>query len=248
MEAHQIVLSVLLCALVLLGGLILLAWLGRGPEDTPFIAFLRVVNTLLARGVHRLSVRGNRDAIPAEGPCIVVANHRSGVDPNLIAGVTSRWIVYLMAREYYETPTLHWLFHALHCIPVRRDGSDLGATRAALKALRSGRVIGIFPQGGIRDPDDDLGIGKAGVALLAARSGAPVVPLFIDGSPAIDSVYLSVLRPSRSRIYCGEPLSFPSSDHKPKRKELEDFTARILGELSDLRSRARQDDPAEAVT
>ncbi|MBN1443658.1 MAG: 1-acyl-sn-glycerol-3-phosphate acyltransferase [Planctomycetes bacterium] len=224
------------------------AFFGRGPEDSIFVALLRVLNTLITRGIHRLTVIGSKESLPAAGPCIVVANHRSSVDPFLVAGATRRWISYLMAREYYETPVLHWMFRGLRCIPVNRDGSDLGATRAALKTLRAGRVIGIFPQGGIRDPDDELDVAKAGVALLAARSGAPVVPFFVDGSPSMDSVYLSMLRPSRSRVWCGEPLTFPPSEQKPTRKELEEFTRRILAALSDLRRRSKESAAAARLT
>ncbi len=198
MDTYQLI---LLIALVAAAGLAVLLYRSRGPEDTPFVALARTLNVVVARGIHRLKICGDV-CLPDEGPCIVVANHRSYIDPSLITGVTRRWIVFLMVREYYEAPGVHWLFKAIGCVPVNRDGNDLAATRKALKALRAGRVVGIFPQGGIRDPD----AGKAGVALLALRSNAPVVPFFIDGSPVCESVLLAIFRPSRSRVFCGEPI------------------------------------------
>jgi 1-acyl-sn-glycerol-3-phosphate acyltransferase len=207
----------------------------RGPEDTVFVAGLRAVCLLYARLVHRLRVTGQRpDPLPAAGPCLLVANHRSGVDPVILSITTRRRIRFLMAREYYETPILNWMCRALGCIPVRRDGSDLGATKAALKALREGAVIGIFPQGGIREAGADLE-GKAGVALLALRTGAPVVPAYVQGSPNLDSVGRAIFTPSRTRVIFGAPLTFAApQSRKPSREELEEVTARILEAVASL--------------
>ena len=120
------------------------------------------------------------------------------------------------------------------CIPVNRDGTDLGATKAALRALKNGEVIGIFPQGGIREAEGSLE-GKSGVALLALRTGAPVVPFRVEGSPNVPSVLRAVLTPSRMTVRHGPPLRFtPTGEGKPSRKELEEVTARILDAVAAL--------------
>jgi 1-acyl-sn-glycerol-3-phosphate acyltransferase len=207
----------------------------RGPEDPLLAQVLRPICTLYAKLFHRLRfVAPAGNLVPAQGPAIVVANHRSGVDPLLIGLVTRRRIRFLMAREYYATPGLQWGFRALGCIPVNRDGNDLGATKAALKALRDGEVIGIFPQGGIREAGGSME-GKAGVALLALRTGAPVVPFHIDGSPNLDSVFLSLFTPSRTTVTCGLPLKVGDAvDRKPARGELEKVTMSILDAVAKL--------------
>lgn len=239
MEDYQILLIIFAFLAVLIG---LLAYQIRGPEDSFPVALLRLLCLALCRSVHRLRRDVPSDPLPMQGSCIVVANHRSGVDPVLVSAITKRRIRFLMAREYYDTTGIRWLFRLLDCIPVNRDGNDLSATRKALEALRSGRTIGIFPQGGIREPDDDLETIKAGVGLLAMRSGAPVVPLYIEGSPICESTFAAVLRPSRSRIYCGEPLRARTSKDggKPSRADLEEFTALILRAITSLRERARE--------
>jgi 1-acyl-sn-glycerol-3-phosphate acyltransferase len=211
----------------------------RGPEDTGFVAGMRAINLAYTRLVHRLARLGC-DPLPCSGGCIVVANHQSGADPLLVAAVTRRWIRFLTAREYYDTRGLRWLFRRLECIPVDRDGNDLGATRAALRALHAGRVIGVFPQGGIREADDSLGIGKAGVALLALRTGAPVVPLFIDGSPPGDEVLKALLSRSRARVLAGPPLRFGAPQRKPKREDLERVTDQILKSIVELKASAKR--------
>jgi len=234
MTSYQIL---LLGAIFLLVGVGVFALVRRGPDDTPFIAVLRLINVLFTRIIHRLYVMDGADPLPTTGPCIVVANHRSGVDPMLVAGATKRWIFSLMAREYYETRGMRWLFKKLNCIPVNRTGNDLRAMRTAMLALRAGHVVGIFPQGGIREPDE-LDVGKAGVALLAARGNAPVVPLYIHNSFASHQVFKSLFIPSRSRIYCGRALTFSSPSDKPDRAELEQFAADILRAIAELKAQA----------
>jgi 1-acyl-sn-glycerol-3-phosphate acyltransferase len=208
----------------------------RGPEDTLFLAFLRAVGNGYSRVFHRLRrPRPGEDPVPPEGACIVVANHRSGIDPLLLCLLTRRRIRFLMAREYYEIPILHWMFRALGCIPVNRNGNDLGATKAALRVLREGKVIGIFPQGGIREASD-APEGKSGTALLAIRTRAPVVPFLIEGSPNFDSVLRAFLTPSKTRVRWGAPVKFgaPGAE-KPTRAELDEVTASILKAIWALR-------------
>jgi 1-acyl-sn-glycerol-3-phosphate acyltransferase len=101
--------------------------------------------------------------------------------------------------------------------------------------LRQGQVIGIFPQGGIRAPSGDGDEGKAGVALLALRTGAPVVPLYVEGSPPhVESVLWDFLRRSRSSVRVGSPLRFDQREGKPSREELESCTERVMEAIQGL--------------
>jgi len=213
---------------------LLAAWAIRGPEDPWLATLARPVLTVFLHLAHKLWVFPGGDCLPKTGAAILVANHRSGVDPVLLGLLTRRRVRFLMAREYFETPGLRWAFRSLGCIPVNRNGNDLGATKAALKALRAGEVIGIFPQGGIREAGGSLE-GKAGVALLCLHSGAPVVPCYIDGSPNVDSVFLSLITPSRSKVYCGVPLRFDARTGKPTREHLERVTDEILDAIARLK-------------
>jgi 1-acyl-sn-glycerol-3-phosphate acyltransferase len=220
-----------------MAGFVLLAHALRGADDTLGIACFRLFCRVYLKVVHRLRIDSpTKDPLPSTGPAIVVANHRSSVDPFVIGAATGRRVRFLMAREYYEVRGLRWLFKRLGCIPVNRDGSDLGATKTALKALKEGEVIAVFPQGGIREAGGALE-GKDGTALFALRTGAPVVPMYVDGTPNLDSVFLALLRPSRSSLRCGSPLPFRKSDAgKPSRESLEQATARILGAIESLRA------------
>lgn len=216
----------------------------RGPEDSIAVAFLRVILLAHLRLLHRYRLLpGGLDPAPHRGPAILIANHRSGLDPAALGIATRRKIRFLMAREYYEVPFLRWAYRMLECIPVNRDGNDLGATKAALGALRAGRVVGVFPQGGIREAGAPLEL-KPGTALLALRTGAPVIPVHIDGTPSLESVFLALFKPSRTTITAGAPVLLGDAPRdRPSRGEIEAATRRLAEAMEDL---ARRCSPSSA--
>ena len=211
----------------------------RIPSDSIRLGHLRTLAWLVFRIYHRLKIDAQThgaEPLPKEGAAIVVANHRSGIDPVALSLLSRRHVHFLVAREYYDTPGLRWLFRSLDCIPVNRDGNDWGALKAALKYLKAGRVIGIFPQGGIRLPEEGMVEGKAGVALLAVKTKTPLYPFFIDGSPHYDSMLRCFFTPSRTRITCGEPFRLnPSREHKLSRAEQEELTQQVLDSIAKTR-------------
>src|SRR5437879_314507 len=107
-------------------------------------------------------------------PALVIANHRCSLDPLLIwAGVTNlRPIEFLTAQEYFGTPGLQFIFDTMESIPVARDGKDMGPTRTALRRLKEGRILGVFPEGRL-NRGEGLLPGNTGVAWLALQSQAP---------------------------------------------------------------------------
>lgn len=235
---HELANPLYLCFLAVLAAsltvLILLLKL-RGPEDSFVVACIRVIAITYARAFHRVRIPGPReDPVPPKGAYIIVANHRSGVDPILLSVLTRRRIRFLMAREYYEIPVLKWLCRTLGCIPVNRNGNDLSATKEALRALRDGQVIGVFPQGGIREASSSLE-GKSGTALLSLRTGAPIVPFYIEGTPNMDSVLRAFLTRSKATVKWAAPLKIemPGSQ-KASRADLEEMTSTILARIRAL--------------
>lgn len=212
----------------------LVPW-ARGPEDGNVHAWARLVNAPYSRIWHGLRVPRGPDPLPADRACIVVANHRSACDPLLVARITRRRLRFFMAREYYETFGLTWICDQLGAIPVNRDGNDLSAMRIALRHLRDGGALGIFPQGGIREADDPLGEAKNGVAMLALKTGTPVLPVYIKGWPSFDDVLPGMIVPSRTRIYVGELLELERPEGKPSREHLDHVTGQILAAIRALK-------------
>ncbi len=115
------------------------------------------------------------------GPAILICNHTSSLDPILIQAPVPRFIHWMMAREYFEMKSLRWAFELLDTIPVDRGHRDTSATRAALRALNDGKLLGIFPEGRIELTRHLLPF-EPGVAMLARRSGAGIYPAYLDGS------------------------------------------------------------------
>src|SRR4051812_42213381 len=120
----------------------------KRPENRPILRFLQAFDVCFARIYHRLSVRLPQ-RLPRDGPAILVCNHTSGLDPLLIQSVCPRLITWMMAREYYNVRGLGWVFKAVGAIPVERSGRDLASTRAAMRALANGAILGVFPEGKI---------------------------------------------------------------------------------------------------
>lgn len=122
--------------------------------------------------------------IPA-GACVMVANHISHFDPPLLSGWLPRKIDWIAMAELFGASWSKAVFTWLDVIPVDRKGDDRQALRAALRRLEKGRMVGIFPEGGIRDGERSILAGadmREGAFLLAAKAGCPVVPVVILGS------------------------------------------------------------------
>jgi len=122
---------------------------------------------------------------PKRGGFILASNHVSHFDPPLITISFPRKIDWIADAGLFHGKLPHAFFTGLHVIPVDRSGADRNALRTAVKRLKDGRVVGIFPEGGIRDGAASIVNGaamKQGVALLSTMSGAPILPCVILGS------------------------------------------------------------------
>src|SRR4051812_22996869 len=151
------------------------------PENRSPVRFLQALDVVYARLYHRVIVRAPC-RLPLNGPAIVVCNHVNGLDPVLIQSVCKRRLItWMMAKEYFGNRLGDWIFETVGGVPVERNGKDMASTRKALRALHDGRVIGIFPEGRL-PPGRELLPFQTGVAMLAARSGAPVYPVYITGT------------------------------------------------------------------
>jgi 1-acyl-sn-glycerol-3-phosphate acyltransferase len=190
-------------------------------------------NEFFSRLFHELHVL-NECTLPATGPAILVSNHTAGLDPLLLQSACSRLVVWMMAKEYYDIPGLRYVFGKLQMIPVERSGRDMTATRAALRALENGRVLGVFPEGRI-EIDRQLLPFQTGVALLAVKSGAPVYPAYLDGTQRGREMVPSLLRPCSATLAFGPAVQLDRS--QSGREGLESATAAIQAAVQRLKDR-----------
>lgn len=111
---------------------------------------------------------------------ILIANHKSNWDPLMISILFPRQIRWMAKKELFEIPLIKQVLHGVGAISVDRNNGDAKSTLAAMKVLKKGEVLGIFPEG-TRVKSIDYDGGKSGVVLLASRTGTDVLPVYIEG-------------------------------------------------------------------
>lgn len=191
----------------------------------------------------------NTCTIPEHGPAIIVSNHTSPVDPTIVwyRHFTNfrvprlRVIGFMMAREYYKIRgPIGWICRAMESIPVERAGRDMGPVREALRRLEGGELLGLFPEGriNIATPDSQLQKAGTGIAWLALKSKAPVIPVFIQNAPRSKSMIFAFLVRSKTRLSYGPPIDlsrwYTNQDEKLTQTVLFEVTDHIMKTLADL--------------
>jgi len=192
-------------ALVLATGLVSLLVRLRGGPFRATVGFWWNVNEFYCKWWFRLKREGIC-TVPAEGPVIIVANHTCAIDPLLlIASTPHRLVGFLIAEEFAEVPVGGRLVSMIECVPVRRDAHDAAGTRAALRYLKEGKVLGVFIEGRIPRPGETPQP-KDGAAMLALHTGALIVPAHIWGTSYDEKVVWSFFRRHRARVRFGKPI------------------------------------------
>ena len=151
--------------------------------------------------------RIHRDRVPPTGAILVISNHQSFLDP-MVNGVTvwDRQFTALARDSLFKGP-FGWVIRSVSARPIRREGGDLEAMKAALAELEAGRVVIIYPEG-TRSPDGNMLEFKRGVLLLLKRVKPTVLPMGVDGTfdawprgRKLPRLFGNVV------CVCGEPIS-----------------------------------------
>lgn len=194
----------------------------------------------LARAVWRPVVEG-LDNVPLTGPVIVASNHLSFADSVVIPIVTPREVVFLAKADYFTgtglkgRATRAW-FEGLGMIPVDRDDTKaaIASLDIALEVLGRGEAFGIYPEG-TRSRDGRLYRGRTGVGHLALTSGAPVVPVGLEGTQDLQPVGSRLPRLAKVTIRFGEPLSFAGRfDGVPTGRARREITDEVMTAIQRL--------------
>lgn len=155
----------------------------------------------------RPTVRG-RPNVPRSGPVIIAPVHRSNIDFAFSALVTDRMLYFMAKEELWKQRCLGRLLEAFGVFPVHRSGADRESVRRAEEVLARGQVLVMFPEGARRSGDQVSEL-LEGVAFLAARTGATIVPLGIGGSARAMPKGAKFAKPVRITISVGDPIEVP---------------------------------------
>lgn len=146
-----------------------------------FYTIVRWGLNIIFLGMYRLHIEG-REHIPSEGAVIIAPNHKSYFDPPLVGVAIKKRVVHYMAKEeLFRNPLFGWILRQFGTFPVKRGSVDRTAVRQAVKELKNGNALGIFPEG-TRIKRSGLGRFHSGMASLALMTGTPVIPVAIVGS------------------------------------------------------------------
>jgi 1-acyl-sn-glycerol-3-phosphate acyltransferase len=171
--------------------------------------FIRLCTLIYVRG----PVVVGRENVPARGAAILVSNHLNNADPCIIPAALNRRMITMAKKEMFRWPVINLLFRFIGAFPVDRESADLSAIREAQSVIHDGILLVMFPEGS-RSKDCQLHRGFPGTALIAYRTGAPIVPIAITGTEHLKwpLLFFKPFVGPRVTITFGKPFYPPKVD------------------------------------
>ena len=171
--------------------------------------------------------------IPPTGGVILATNHMSRLDiPIMFTNPARPDITALVTDKYQDYPIFRWFTQTAGGIWIDRTKADFTAFRLAAEAIRAGKALGIAPEG-TRSENRALIEGKSGTALLAMRTGAPVIPVAITGAELAIDCWKHLRRP-RLVTRFGRPLILPPLPRDDRATGLQRYTDEIMCQIAAL--------------
>jgi 1-acyl-sn-glycerol-3-phosphate acyltransferase len=173
--------------------------------------------------------------VPSDGPFILAVNHQSFLDP-LFAGIALKGQLCFMARDtLFKSPVFGPLLSSVKAIPVRRGQADIASIKTIIAKLKQGESVCLFPEA-TRTTDGKIAPFKGGLGLLSRRSGAPVVPVLIDGAFESWPRHKKLFSPGAKITVSYSP---PIPAEKIKNMEDDAFAKLLTDTLRDMQSQIR---------
>lgn len=204
----------------------------------PLYRFLRLLVHALNRLLFRTTVEG-RELVPTSGPLIIAPVHRSFIDFFVASEVTSRKLHYMAKDSLWKRPRFGKFLVSVGAFPVNRQSADREALRRAQRVLDAGEVLVQFPEGERRSGPVVEGLHE-GVAFLAARTGAVIVPVGIGGSATVMPKGKRIPRPRRIHLVVGTPIPAPTPTvgGRVSRARIREVTEELTESIQNLYDRS----------
>ncbi len=201
-------------------------------DSTLFYTLVHTFFRILFRFMMRLRVEG-REHVPRSGGCILVCNHTFGHDYLTLGVAAPRKIVFMVKVEALSYhPFITWMLRTGGVVPVHRGVADVDALKSAVTQVKSGRMLGMFPEG-TRSPDGVLQSGKPGTALIGLDAKAPIIPAVVIGSQAAWNSAPRFWRRPEVIVRFGPPFKL-EGDSSRSRPAIVAGTKRIMTEIAAL--------------
>lgn len=181
------------------------------------------------------------ERVPLSGPVILAANHRSFYDVFVLGTCMRRPIHYMAKQELFDNPVLGRVLPHTGTFPVRRGEADRGAIDSAREVLARGGILGIFIDG-TRRHDDAVGGARAGAAMIAAMTGAPIVPVYLHGTDRVVDAPRTPID-----IAFGRPMTVEGRGSKAYRAASDELERYLRALQSFVESAERAGRPVDAV-
>ena len=204
------------------------------PGSVSFYSGVKALFYPAGRWYFRMKIEGIEN-VPSAGPAILAANHVSWLDPPALGSACPRPIRFLIARTVYERRAARWFYGGMRAIPVEPGCANPRGLRIAARALLSGELVGVFPQGlglargGARQP-------APGALLLAALTRAPFVPVALSGTDRAWPPGRRVPRPRAVRVRFGKPYTPWGTKARPDRAEMSSALDELMSRIRKLGS------------
>ncbi len=190
----------------------------------------RFLINILLRILTRWKVKG-RENVPERGPLLVVANHLHAYDPAVVGISLGRRVIFMAKEELFRFWPRAFYLRGLGSFPVHRGKLDRKAIRQSEKVLADGLALAMFPEGS-RSESTQLQSALRGSALIANRSGAPILPVGITGSERLGGLGW-VSRP-RITVNFGKPFYLPKAGTRVTKQELKEHTEFVMQRIAEL--------------
>lgn len=187
---------------------------------------IRLVAILVFKIVFRTKVFGKK-YIPKKGSFILASNHLSYLDPIVIGVACPRRLNFMARHDLFYNPFFSWLLTKLGAFPVKRNSPDLSALKEAMKRLKEGDALVLFPEGS-RQFDGLSAEPHSGIGFLAAKLDAPVIPAFVKGTEKALPKRAKFIRLEKISVYFGMQISIE------RRMPYQDIARRIMEEIRRL--------------
>jgi 1-acyl-sn-glycerol-3-phosphate acyltransferase len=171
--------------------------------------------------------------MPKKGGVIVAPNHASYLDPIFVGIGSSRLLNYIARETLFKNFLFGWLIRTTGAFPIKRNFHDLGAIKEAIRRLKNGRPVLIFPEA-TRTTDGNLQPVKGGISFLAHSAGVPVMPVYIKGSFDVWPKGAKCIRCSKVSVYFGKPIYFKGTSD-----DYQAFADSIMENIAKLRDESK---------